>query len=70
MVKKNDTPRVRYEPPKAESFLLPNALNMLRYFSSDVGDWSGSGDPLEGDWEYDEDLGDFGDGGTAGNDGY
>ncbi len=59
-----------YVPPQAESFLLPEALNMLRYFSADVGDWNGNGDPLEGDWDYDEDLDDFLDGGIAGNDGY
>ncbi len=58
-----------YVPPQAESFLLPNALDILRYFSSDASDWINGGD-IEGDWEYDEDLGDFGDGGTAGNDGY
>ncbi len=59
-----------YVPPQTEILFLPNPLNMLRYFSSDVGDWNGSGDPLEGDWDYDEALDDFLNGGTAGNDGY
>ncbi len=60
-----------YVPPQAESYLLPNTLNMLRYFSSDASDWSNGGD-IEGDWDwdYDEDLDDFLDGGIAGNDGY
>ncbi len=43
MVKKNDTPRVRYEPPKAEVFVLCEPLNVLQGFSV-----NGKGQ----DWEF------------------
>ncbi len=59
-----------YVPPQIECFLQASLLNMLSTFSSDVEDWNGIGTPLDGDWEYDQDLDDFLNGGTAGNDGY
>ncbi len=70
MVKKNEMPRVRYEPPKAELLQLSQPLTFMGHFSRNAqfDDWSTE----DAFWELEDEenwgADDWGGQGSAGND--
>ncbi len=50
--------KIKYQEPQARIFTLPSPLSFMTSYSGTGGaeDWGGSGDPIEGELEEDENI--------------